>query len=261
MIKEAIDAIQELADSAHGARVFSADAEPQGVYYLAHQNGDCERVTALPPYRNHQARDLESLVACTKRLAPEGSATSASIWCSRQGVTALFDDGERRDRMTLPLALSPQLKTLLKWSGDAPTFLEQAALVRVLRNTFRRSVQGTGLVEVFRRLKIRSSAEGEAVVEHGRASVGKSIEASVQGVAALPEEIVLSEAAFDGGALGIVAQVRCTVEIEVRTAQVAIYPLAGAVEESLLAAEARLRELVLGLVGDDEHTSVYLGAP
>ena len=263
MTEQAIEAIRQLAVNAAPVQVLAAAPEPPSTYYLV-EDGRAVKVRAEPPPRAHQARDLATLVGCAVRLANDPIPAPATIWCGRAGVTVLFDDDDRRDRMTLPLALSPQMKLLEDWS-KALCWLDQASLIRTLRTTLARSVRGTNFVELFRRLKFSLNSQGENVVEHGRASVGKSIEAQVQGTAAIPETILIREPAFNGSALGVWCEVPCAIELNAATGTVAIVPLAGAVEEALLLAESTLTEKVrqeLVAQGDGgEFVHVYTGTP
>lgn len=256
MIEQAIGAVARLAEEARGVKVIRAEAEPADVYYLLH-NGRCERVQALPARRSHEVRDLGGLADCVTRLA---AGRCATVWVGRDGVAALADDGDRRDRVALPLAASPQMRLLGEWSGQ-PKWLDQAAAVRALRNVFARSVEGTAAVELFRRLKFSVSAQGDVAVEHGRSSVGRSLEAKVTGTAALPEEITFREPAFDGGALGVECKVRCTVELDAKAERVAFTPLAGEVERAWIEAESAVRSRLLEYLHDAGNVCVYLGAP
>lgn len=261
MDSKAIEAVAALAAAGQQPTAFRPEAEPEGVYWLCH-DGKAERVTADPPRRRHVAGDLPSLVAATVRITGEQMGRAA-IWVSRSEVTALLFDGDRRDTVSLELEPSPQMKALQAWEGE-PKWLDQAALVRVLRNTFRRSTAGKDTVEIFRRLKLNLGVQAEHVHEHGRASAGRAIEAKVTGAKDIPEELTFREDVFAGGLSGIEARVTCTIELDAQSGKVALLPVAGEVEAAWLAAERSLAEQVWALLGTGEgndFVSVYLGKP
>jgi hypothetical protein len=273
VIEEAIQRIAEMSKQADRLQSFHPPEEPAGVYFLREAVGQpVKLVTARPQPRGHNVRDLDSFVACVTRLAgapgfgPRGEGEAArphaSVWVSRDKVVALCDDADRRDRVTLQLTKSPQMETLEKWSRDQ-TFLQQEALVRVLRNVFARSVAGTPLLQTIRRLRWEQSSTTEAVVQHGKGSVGRAIEGRVTGTAEIPEDVTFEEHCFAGGQLGSLASVACTVEIDTVKQSIAITPLAGAVEEQWREEEESIVERLTGAFAEAKagNVHVYLGAP
>jgi hypothetical protein len=247
VIKEALEYLRGVL-AERQPQVLKPAGEPDHVYYLT-ENGRYVRTQADPRPRAHQVRDLASLAAlCHFHATPQAPA---SVWYSREGVVALLDDGTRRDRVTLGLRASPQMRKLAEWgaSPDKVPWQDQATLVRTLRGVFGGAFGGASPVEAFRRVRFKRGEDGEKVIEHGRSSIGKSLEARLLDAERLPEELAFYVPAFEGDHLGVWVTVRCLVEVDPKEERFAVVPEAGAVEGAWLRAEERLGEALREALG------------
>ncbi len=262
MLKEAIDKIVSLTTEGVKPSVFRPDPEPGHVYYLATADGRVERREAEPSPRKHVVHDLVSLAALAGDFAPDpesGELSQLACWYSRGGFTLLLDDQTRRDRVTLPLTPSPQMTILEGWARQV-TWLEQAKLVQTLRIYFGRYLDSQTPVETFRRLKFRQTQAGEKAVEHGRSSIGRSLEAELTGAGSLPAELTLYLPAFAGPLAEVFTTVRLLVEIDAQAERIALVPDGGSLDGNWARVEEelakRLREALEGI-----ECGVYRGVP
>lgn len=258
MLKEAIDAVAELAVANARVEIVRADSEPAHVYYLKHGD-DLTRMEADPAPRNHKIHDLASLARICKEFADDEDQRVA-LWYSRGGMRAFLDDEQREHGGAVGLTLVPsrQMNLLLDWEKTV-NWYKQDKLIQLLRIYFG-NMLSANLIEAFRRLKFRVAQSGEKVVEHGRTSIGKQLDAEITGTGTLPDEVTVHVPAFAGNNLAIWVSVRCLVEIDAQAEQLAIVPEAGAVERAWLGVEddlgRKLDELFQG-----SGVLVYRGVP
>lgn len=261
MIREGIQEIVKLAVEGAKPTIFRAEAEPEHIYYLTKPNGEVERVEAEPEPRSHTVYDLLSLATMVKEFAPteEGGGYPVAVWVSREGVTAILDDSTRRDTVTLPLKVSPQMALLGQWAGSI-VWQEQTKLVQTLRIYLARFMESGVTVDLFRRLKFRVAQSGEKVVEHGRASIGKSLEAELTGTNTLPTDITVYIPAFSGPLSEVYISVRLLVEVDAQNERIALVPEAGSVEGAWGRVEEELRKRVEEVL-EGVDCSIYRGKP
>ncbi len=257
MLQELFEAIQEQAREAMSPKVFQAPGEPPHRYYLATPDGTTSLLSADPPPRNHQASDLETVA----RWASAGAGPVA-VWYSRAGVVALLNDETRRDRVSLKLTLSPQMKTIMALDVKAPAY-DQKAFIRLLRIDLAGCLPSPNLLQAVRTLKFSVLRGVEGEVQHGKESIGRALKAELVGANALPEDVILRLPPWEGVVAAHV-EIACAVEIDPVGERPQLIPFPGQVERAVRAAEAdlgsQLREL-LAEVGASESVSVSYGQP
>jgi hypothetical protein len=171
--------------------------------------------------------------------------------------------------MTVPNFLSlSQRSTMLKEFLLALTDLaveakgrpsyKQADFVRLLRITFAGCLGPAGnLLEIVRKIQFRVNQAGRSEVQHGKASIGKSLEAELTGAGALPEEVVFQVPIFESGFQDL-EMVGCALEVDPQTETFQLIPYPRSIEEALSVAEERLgAELTASLEG----VRVFHGVP
>jgi hypothetical protein len=137
-------------------------------------------VAVPPPVRKHRVERLEDLLA----LANFAAATSPIIYHNAHSVELLLNDADRRDRVTFTLTPSAAFEAVAKLEQKGS--LDQRALVRLLGRTLG---VGKHYVDRFRRIDFKLANEGTQVIERAKETLGKRVEAQVQGVDELPDEI------------------------------------------------------------------------
>ncbi len=261
MLQELFKAIGDQAVRAHNRGIYRAEADPAHVYYLdANGDGALEKHEATPAPRSHHANDLSALVA----FALECKATS-EVWYSRKAVNVFLDRGTRRDRATLPLDFSTQMKALLALEAN-PKLFSQPDFLRLLRIT----LAGGGLdalITGVRNVHFKTIDDAAGTVAHGKASVGRKIESQLEGTALVPEDVVAWVPVFHGFLMETPFQVRCAVEIDTTGRQFALIPYPGTCEKAIREAEGQIGADLLALLesGDAEEgeraVPVYYGTP
>lgn len=214
--------------------VFPVGGEPSHVYYFRLPDGRYEKRTADPQPRKHVAADLDTLA----EIAGEHEST-AEIWYSRAGVTLFLDKDERRNVVTMPLDLSPQIRRLAELEQHKPAF-SQAEIIRELRITFAGCLGPAGnLVEILRRVKFNATQDSDQTIQHGKSSLGKQITAQVTGAGIIPEDFVMDVPVFTSPRLAHIRQaVHVALEPDAATCRFQLIPFPGRVEAAVSMGEA-----------------------
>ena len=252
MLKEFIDCISERAVKAAGPFVTPVAAEPEHVYLL---NG--VRQIAEPRPRDHKAMSLQTIVAFAMRDVDSHDGNPPATWYSRSGVVLLLSDTTRRDRVTLALDYSPQLKRLQALEAQPKPF-GQRELIFMLRTTFAHCLAPAGnILDVLRCVKWRSKAAADATVQHGKTSIGKTLEQELTGTGALPEYLTLDVPIFASGFPALRGNVELALEPDAATETFQLLPLPGSIETAIADAEARIGAELRAALG--EGAAIYYG--
>lgn len=124
----------------------------------------------------------------------EGSIVSLSqVYVSESGVTVVLDETDRTERVTMDFAFSPQFQALKRL--EQPT--NQKALVTALRSALYGCCGYIDIVNVVRKIQFNRTSDGKTTVEHGRESLGRSVEKAVQSMGGeIPEELTFVVSLF-----------------------------------------------------------------
>lgn len=247
MLAEFIGAIRDLSVKAAGASVVKV-AEHDRTAYLVH-DGKAEMVAVPPPLRNHSLFSVDSL--CEFAQTAHGS-----VWHDESNVVVMLDDADRREWATLPLVKSAPFLVLENLSRSTKTFT-QKELVRLLRHDLRNAGVENVLAAV-KRLEWKRTNDGRSSVEHGRESLGRSVEAAVNNAESIPEFLVATIPVYSTpGADGRFA-VYCTLEIDLQNERFALLPDLDSLADAVHGAQESLHEHLVEILGD---TLVFYGRP
>lgn len=225
MLREALDYLFQ-AGRAAAPSIVTCDAEPNHIYFKRHTDGSLLRTTAEPAPDDHTALSLQAIIA----IVVGGSWCECECWYSANSVTLRYGD-ERRNRVTLKLILSDQLKQLAAWR-DSGNALNQAQLISILRTKFRDSLAGAGnLIESLRKVKFNTGSQINSEVGHGKASLGKELMGEVTGLGAIPEYVTFDFPVFANACFRTIrASVECALEPDASTGTFRLIPLPGRIE-------------------------------
>lgn len=254
MLRELFEAVQAQA-VAHRQDIVAVDAVTIGIRQV---NGTVELQRKTPEPRQHTALSLESLVAAVTRDGEsEGQPYKPAIWFSRHGVVGFYDDGDRRDRVTMPLGFSPQLLWLLAMDKQ-PKAITQRDLIFTLRTLMKRCLAPAGrLIEILRQVDFKLTSEGGGTVGHGKVSIGKQMRQEMSGADVIPEYVVFSVPIF-ASSFDSRINIECALEPDPATQSFQIVPIAGAIEGAIEQAEQELGTDLKDCAGE---TAVFYGLP
>lgn len=265
-LQPAMQMLVELGQKVQEFRYGKPCAEPGHIYYVANGEDGWERVEAEPQPRKHTTTSLETLVAIAKEQMasyqepqdPEEPARGPVVfWVSRNGVVCLLDDQTRRDRVDFSLHLSKQMELLGQLEGRQ-NWMSQTDFVRLLRISLAGTLVSPELLTAVRRVKFRQAVSGERVVEHGKSSLGRSIESELTGSGILPEEVRLCVRIWDE--LPEMSTINCALEIDSATEKFFLVPLPGELELAIQRGEASVYARLEGYLETMENPPrLYLG--
>lgn len=250
MIEEALSYLYDKFTAAQNARLLNVPGSGRVAY--VDQGGKLTPIEVTPPLRNHNVSSVDDLIEAAKLWK-----NSPVVWISGDAVVLLPDDSDRRDRVTMKLVKSAAFSKLCMLA-KAPQ-ISQADLVRMIRVDLQGTVNRAALLTAIRQIKFRQSTTGQASIQHGNESMGKTIEAEVTGAGDLPETVVVSCAVFSNpGEREKTSTVGCDLEIVVSDASFLFRPIPDEIERVTDAALEDIRERIeSGLDG----ASVFFGSP
>jgi hypothetical protein len=258
MIAEALKYMHELGE-ASTSPIVQCNAEPSHVYFRRRADGTFDKIIADGQPRANKASSLTSLIALARNATTE-DGQPAEIWHHRNGAVLLVGE-HRRDRVTFDAPFSTQLVRLMQLEKDQPAF-KQDTLIKLLRVTFRESlVQVPTLIGLLRQVKFSVEQRGQSEVQHGKVSIGKTLDAEITGTGVLPEYVRLGVTIYAAASLaGIDSQVECALEPDAQTQTFQLIPLPGSIERAIAVGEEAIRR-ILAEEQEAAGFALYHGTP
>ena len=212
------------------------------------QSGKHEEIAVPPPFREHMVGSLADLIAYAEKQP------KAVVWHYPAGVVLILDDDDRRDRVKFPLEFSDAWAKLKELDGGL-TPLAQKDFVRLLRIHLGASA---ATITVFRKLNFQTQISGGGEIQKTRESLGKSIEAEVQGTSDLPEDLVVSVPIYETAGERQTYSVRLLLEYDAQAQRILVTPEPGLLAELEETHQADIRSrLEAGLI----EVPAYFGKP
>lgn len=254
MLKEAIQEITGAAVKAAGPQ--TKEIDPTKTYAVTLPDGTVKFIGNDVPWRNHKAKDLETVAAFADKF------TSGAVWVSREKIVFLTDDDDRRQRLTVDMIHSDEIKHLAERQKAKPR-QSQRDILFALRTIFTQdALPGfPNLIDALRKVSFEANAKSDSEIQRGKSSVGKAVKAEASFPEPIPEMIVLSVPIFENSFACKRFPVRCAVEIYEAEATIQLFPLPGEIEAAYAAAEADLCASIGDLLGKDSKVPVYYGSP
>lgn len=264
MLKEALDWVKNLSESAIRARVLTIDREPHHVYWIEDKGGELTRYEGSPGFRNHTASDMSTLVALAKEFLRIKDNT-VSAWVTPQEVVLLHDDDDRRSKTTLKLQLSKQLQQMKVWE-NTPTYFDTSSLLLKLRTMFAEPSNKdlSELAIAITAAKFTRYSETDVKVDHGKSSIGKKLQQELQpSQKPIPTDVLIRVPIYAATLYGPSASIRLAVEPNLEDENYALIPMAGSYDIALKAGEDQLVSQLQREVGEGHEGTfvVYRGTP
>jgi hypothetical protein len=266
-------AIQKLAVDAATPKVVHVQSDPVHVNYLSVE-GEVKRVVSPSAIRQHQAADIESLVESLVKSSSEAidgdlpaTAPRAAIWYSVNGIVGYLDESLRRDHVTIPMGLSPQMQTMQDLSEQSPArAFSQMELIRFLKNDLYGCLaRSGGLLDNIRRVKFILNKQATGVQTTSKASYGNSIEAELTGADKLPEFVEFQVPVFANPRVQFIASIACSFDCDLDNGLFMLKPTPMSVEVAIAEAEIETGARIKKYASDhnilDDRLLIFAGHP
>lgn len=191
---------------------------------------------AEAPLRNHRLSDLQSLLDFT---AGDATAPRPEVFFGDGAVTVCCDRLDRREFATLHLAKTTRWRKL-EALAQTPLVAESKALIRFLR--FELAAQGIDqLLAGIRKVDFTRTSSGKAHVEHGRESLGRSVEMAVQKAEDIPETFRIVVPIYATPGVQDNVDVQLGVEIDIEQQRFILRVIPDELERGIQAVQSQLR--------------------
>src|SRR5260221_8144283 len=224
MLAEFLTALRKLADEARAPVVLVHPTLPQTKTLVALQ-GELKEYPRVPPDLRETVDGLQDFLTSVKGYGgqdPAKTFESRHVFVSPAQVVCCYGDG-RFDRTTLKLRPTERWLRLVGLAAEDLTQQEAVRLIRMV-------LHGAGadaLLASLRVLNFSRVKQSGGTVQHGRESLGRNIEASVQQAESIPEQFTATVPVFlNAGFRDLVANVRVAVHVDVDREKVRLVPLA-----------------------------------
>lgn len=187
MLKELFSYVAELGKASAALEIVELPGKKMAIY---NRLSGSMTTYAQNNFRRHVVADLESLKRSAEIYA--GAQTGrACAWIGDEYVCLVLDDAElRRDQVHLTLEFSELFRELQKF----PKQFTQRELVLFCKRYLPLEHR---LLRQVRNIDFTRHSNGRKTFEHGRESLGSSVEAAVQGVEGLDQEYSIHLDVYD----------------------------------------------------------------
>jgi hypothetical protein len=234
VLKDLVQYLFQLGQSEKTTKVIPVPGAPPHRALIQKPDGKCEWQDLEPTARAHTASDLSTVIQFA-----EENKDACRVWISEALVCCVLDDETRRDRVTLELERSGQVKIL---SGVSGTNFGQRDIILFLRTNFSDCMGPcVGLLNSLRVLKFVNNAGGESTVQQGKVSIGRAIEQSVTGADSIPEEVTFDVPMYAAG-FTCFESIRLAVDIDTQTQKFKLIPLAGEIDRAYERSQEKMRK-------------------
>jgi len=248
MTQEALKLLLETGQQAKAVELVGLD--PRGDHAHYRVGGELKRIDLHPSPREHTVCSLEDLCA----FAEDHSGNQA-VWHHSVAVTLVLDDDERRDRVVFPLSFSEPFEALRHLDAPCVDWMDQRAFIRLLDLTLG---VDNALIAPFRRLDWKTQIEAMGEITHDRDRLGKEVNATVSGTAALPTDLVAIVPVYREADERQVYDIRCRIETYPQQERLALKPIPGEIDDTIHRAQASIHQRLVAHLGTD--AKIYYGA-
>ena len=183
MLAEFVKKIAELATASHTVAITEIPDDPRTIFV---QHGETvERVTlpGLP-----RAESIASLGDFIDAATDPAIAPQPEIYYGPTGAKVILNRGDRRESIRFPIKYCDQWKKLVSLANGVGLTPDQA--IKLLR--FDLSDGGADeVIKSLRKVDFQRTGTGTRTTEHGRESLGNSVEQRVQQADSIPESFAV----------------------------------------------------------------------
>lgn len=250
MLAEFLDRVVGLARMSTKPEILTAPQLPDKVW-LKTEAGLTE-MNVPPPARKPTLGSLQSFVDVVN---DETIAGSPEVYVSPSKVIAFLENSDRKECATLPLTETVRfgmLRALI-----APKLLDPRELVKLLR--FQLHAAGNDpLIRALARVDFTRTSSGKSSQEHGRESLGRSVEAAVQSAEQVPETFNIAVPIWSTpGLQGFAASVQIGIYLDLDAQKIEVRVLPDEIERVMGLAVKGLIELL----SEQIKAPIFFGTP
>lgn len=236
MLREAIERIVSLGRSSDAVELINLERVRRTL--VRHGDTIIEQHDWPAPLRRgscNTLEDLEQIVDCL--------ATKAELYVGSDGVELLLDSNERLSSFRLAFFLHERFVAFA-----APIVGTPKDVLRRLRRAFAGEDAVEKFADTLRHVDFTRTSTGKSHVEHGRESLGRSVEAQVVQAQDIPRALTISTPVFanTGFRTSSTVQVRLLVELDPEEGTVSLLPPVGEIAEAKRTALDRITEQLRG---------------
>lgn len=249
MLKEFVEAIGAMAVKSKQPELIADPFNPRKAYLMI--DGVAFEKDVTSPLLNSRLSTLDSLVAAIEEYG-DGSGDT-SVWCSRERIEVVLSNSDRLERLKMPLALSDQMRAVMKLPGQ----FDQRSLVLFLKRTLFGTID-PAIIAPFRQLDFTKREQAGGSVNHGDESLGRGVHAAVAQAKGIPEFLPVNVRVFQNPDIVFRTVIQLSVDIDVQRGMIELTPLPDEINNALVAAEEYIAETLSDRLGS---TPVYRGIP
>lgn len=235
MLAEFVKQLEATSKKANGVEIVTSPQVPDEVGV---RQGDQLVWKAVPPPRRlHEVNGLADLVAACedKDMAP-----LPEVYYDRAAIVALLDRNDRRSKVTLNLRESERF-TVLRTLRTA-THLDVRSAIKLLRFDLHSTGVGT-VISALRRVDFTRKGDSSASAQHGKETLGRSVELAVQNAEGVPEDFLVETPIYTNrGLLSFVARVRVGIYLDVQAEKITVQTMADEIEAAYGIVQASIGE-------------------
>ena len=235
MLAELLESMRRMIRDADGLKVVQVAGVERDAW-IHYAGTQLEKIELPPPLRKHRICTLDDVYSISedKEMAKE-----PEIFFDFDTIQVVLDRNDRREVATLSLLPTDRYTSLVKMSGE-PLSCTVNEAVRLLRFELH-GVGADHVVQALKRVDFSRTSRGTAVTEHGKESLGKSVEATIQATDEIPETVDLTVPLYSNpGVSDFTATITVGIYLDVDTQRVAFRPLADEIMKAQNAVMSQL---------------------
>jgi hypothetical protein len=251
MLREFLDGIANLATRANAVEVVDASGR-FGRKALVRVGGAMEWVEIPAPLPCSLITSFDDMCDAIRDsvLCPD-----PEVYCSPYAISVVCDRVKRDSFMTMGFEATTRWNETAALSDRGP--MTQRTAIRFMREDL--DVRNDKLLAALRRIDFKRISQSGGVIEHGKETLGRSVEAAILNIDEIPDVFTLRVAPFGNeGLQDIVVDIKCWIyiDIEERNIEVGTFPdeILGARRGATRTINGMLRTLLPGIpVFQGEH--------
>lgn len=224
MLSEALDKVFALVKAAQTPTVLRVPGKHRTVFLQ--QGRDVTEVKLDEPLRGGSLRSVDDFAAA---LLDKTIAKDPEVYVDDQGAVAFVDRNDRREVLRFPFVISKQWQAAASLEGGRLMKAKEA--ISFLRFQFPESTSTGAVIDGLRRVDFTRNGSSSTNTQHGKESLGRSVEAAVQQADKIPEEFSVEVAPLlSRGLRSISVRIRLGIVIDFESEAFMFRPMADQLE-------------------------------